>query len=44
MREAGFQGPFILEFTEGTKTRDENMEMLYRNALLDMEFLRDNWK
>jgi len=38
----GFAGSFTLEFTEGTGAPDENPEMLFANALRDLEFLREN--
>lgn len=43
MREEGFQGSFTLEFTEGTRAHDENMEDLWQAALADLDFLRDSF-
>jgi len=34
------QMTFTLEFTEGTRTPDDKPEVLFRNALADLEFLR----
>ena len=43
LREAGFNGTFTLEFTEGVlKTQSPgDVEMLFENALADLCFLRD---
>jgi sugar phosphate isomerase/epimerase len=41
LRKLGFQGSFTLEFTEGTRAEGENAEMLFRNAVRDLEVLRD---
>lgn len=42
MREEGYRGSFTLEFTEGTRAPDENMEDLWQAALSDLHFLREN--
>ena len=42
MREEGYRGSFTLEFTEGTGAPDENIEGLWRAALSDLHFLREN--
>lgn len=42
MDEEGFQGSFTLEFTEGTRAPNENMENLWHAALSDLHFLREN--
>ena len=42
MREEGYSGSFTLEFTEGTREPDENMEDLWQAALSDLHFLREN--
>ncbi len=36
----GYAGSFTLEFTEGMKTPDENIESLYHNALQDLQLLK----
>lgn len=41
MREEGFTGSFTLEFTEGTNRPGENTELLWANALRDLQFLRE---
>ena len=41
MREEGFQGSFTLEFTEGTRAPDENIDGLWQAALSDLRFLRE---
>jgi len=41
MREEGFQGSFTLEFTEGMNRPDENVTDLWRNAVLDLAYLRE---
>ena len=41
MRGAGFDGSFTLEFTAGTLAPDENIDMLYANALADLAFLEE---
>jgi len=42
MREEGYAGSFTLEFTEGTRASDENMDDLWEAALADLHFLREN--
>lgn len=37
----GFNGTFTIEFTEGVRTPDENIDDLYACALDDMKFLRE---
>ena len=41
MQDEGFRGSFTLEFTEGTRAPDENMEGLWQAALADLRFLRE---
>ena len=43
MKENGFNGDVTIEFTEGTAAPGENIEDLYKNAVLDMEFIRENY-
>lgn len=40
LREEGFVGSFTLEFTEGTNRPGENVTGLWRNAVLDLAYLR----
>ncbi len=40
MQGEGYAGSFTLEFTEGTRQPDENMDDLWTAALADLEFLR----
>ena len=42
LREEGFQGSLTLEFTEGTRAPDENIEALWEAAVADLHFLREN--
>lgn len=42
MKEAGFQGSFTLEFTEGVGAAEENIEELFTNALNDYGFIRES--
>ncbi|MGD8238086.1 MAG: TIM barrel protein [Armatimonadota bacterium] len=42
MREEGYTGSFTLEFTEGTRAPDENMDDLWQAALADLHFLRES--
>lgn len=41
LREGGFAGSFTIEFTLGTSTPDDLTEILWENALRDLEFLRE---
>ncbi|MCK4283693.1 MAG: sugar phosphate isomerase/epimerase [Candidatus Brocadiae bacterium] len=41
LREEGFSGSLSLEFTGGTAAPDEDIEALFRNAVADLDFLRD---
>ena len=43
LKANSFAGGFTLEFTEGTQASDENIEMLYENAKLDMQFIKESW-
>jgi hypothetical protein len=43
MAGAGFGGSFSLEFTAGTRAPGETHELLWRNALADLAFLREHW-
>jgi len=43
LKANGFAGDFTMEFTEGTQAPDENIEMLYENAKLDMQFIKECW-
>ena len=38
----GYKGGFTMEFTEGTAEPGENIEDLYANAILDMQFIKQN--
>jgi len=40
MKEYGFSGGFTVEFTELTSAPGENIEDLFTNAVLDLEFIR----
>jgi len=40
LRDKGFAGTFTVEFTEGTHTEGETIDLLWRNAVRDLEFLR----
>jgi sugar phosphate isomerase/epimerase len=40
LRDLGFRGSFTIEFTEGVGSDDEDAEMLFRNAVRDMQALR----
>ena len=42
LREEGFQGSLTLEFAEGTRAPDENIEALWEAAVADLHFLREN--
>jgi len=41
MREEGYTGSFTLEFTEGTNRPGEHVDLLWDNALRDLQFLRE---
>ena len=41
MRDAGFQGSWTFEFTEGTNRPGENIDALWEDVLLDLAFLRE---
>lgn len=41
LKQAGYRGGHTLEFTAGIRTPAENPEMLYRNAVQDLAFLRE---
>ena len=43
LREGSFAGGFTIEFTLGTSTTDDVTEILWDNAVRDLEFLRENW-
>ena len=42
MEGEGFTGAFTLEFARGTREPDENMAGLWKAALADLDFLREN--
>lgn len=42
LREEGFEGSLTLEFAEGTRAPDENIDALWEAALADLHFLREN--
>ncbi|MAF10087.1 hypothetical protein CMK11_06505 [Candidatus Poribacteria bacterium] len=42
LREARFRGAYTLEFTKGTSTERDNPEALWREALVDLAFLREH--
>jgi hypothetical protein len=42
LKNAGFKGSYTLEFTEGSDRPDVSAEELYRHALDDLEFLKEN--
>ena len=41
MAEEEFQGSYTLEFTEGTRAPDENIDTLFENAVRDFQFLKE---
>jgi len=40
LREQGFSGSFTIEFVEGTRTDNENIEDLFKNAVSDLNTLK----
>jgi len=44
MKNYDYRGTFTLEFTEGLRSKDENVEDLYRAAVDDLKYLKAKWK
>jgi len=43
MKDYDFDGDITIEFTEGTASPGENIDDLYKNTVLDMQFIRDHY-
>lgn len=44
LKDHGFDGSFTVEFTEGTRTANDRPDVLWENAVADLQFLWEHWQ